>query len=248
MGLLGNLGTSYRKGLVQFIVNDSTGQNTVIQLDASLKEIHGRKSAATKFPLENGLGISDHMIISPFSLELNGIITDSPIGTVQQLITEVGGSLAASLLPPIIPTVGSAAYSILSSQPNTDPTGQRNNPPHNSVVAYKTLLDLQSNSQPFDVLTSLYRYPSMWIEDISAPRDSGTGDSLIFTVQLSQLILVSPQSVNVKIFANPALSANQGDLGQQNTYLSKQFQAGYASEGGAVNAVNNGPIAGPSRE
>lgn len=234
MGILGTQVNPFKKAMVQFIVNDRTGQNTVIQLDASLRETHSRRSPASKFPIENGISISDHMIIEPFSLELNGIITDSPIGTVQQILTSLGTSAISSLLPPIAPIAGAAAYAIISSLKNS---------PSPSVQAYAQLLQLQQNSQPFDVLTSLFRYPSMWIEEVSAPRDNETGNSLIFTVKLSQLILVSPQSVNIQVFSNPALSANQGDLGQQGTNLSPFYQAGFNSGytiSGAGNAVTNG--------
>lgn len=234
MGLLGNLGNPLRAGLVQLIVNDSTGQNTVIQFDASIRENHTRESPVSEFPIENGLAISDHVLVRPFSLELNGIITDSPIGTVQQLLTEVGGTLASSLLPPVAPAIGAAAYSLISSFQNSKSP---------SAKAYGDLLQLQANAQPFDVLTSLYRYSNMWIKRISVPRDAETGNALVFTLELVQLILVSPQSVNVKVFANPALSANQADLGSQAAGIPNGFKQGFTDTNTAINNVVKGGVA-----
>lgn len=202
---------------VQFIQNASS---TVIQLDASLKETHSRKSTLTKFPVENGQTISDHIIIEPFEISINGIITDTPIGDVQGLLTELSTSLVSSLVPPIGVVAAAEAFSLFSALADSSSP---------SVAAYGQLLMLQTSGQIFDLLTSLYRYPSMVITDVSVPRDSGTGDSLIFTVQCSQIILVSPQSVNIQIFANPALSANQGDLGQQGLGLPNGFAAGQAA-------------------
>jgi hypothetical protein len=215
MGLLGSIfGQATR---VQFIQNATS---TVIQFDASLKETHSRKSTPTKFPIENGQTISDHVVLEPFELELNGIITDTPIGGVQGLITEVSTTVASALLPPVGVIAAAGAYSLFTALSNSKSP---------SVAAYGQLLQLQANAQPFDVLTSLYRYPSMWISNITVPRDSGTGKSLVFTVSLTQLLLVSPQSVNVQIFANPGLSANQGDLGQQGLGLPNGFSAGQAA-------------------
>ena len=211
MGLLGS------SGRVQFIQNSTS---TIIQLDASMKENHTRKSTPTRFPIENGGNISDHVILEPFDLELTGIITDTPLSGVGQLLTEVATTVTNSLLPPVGVVAAAGAYSLFKSLSNSKSP---------SVAAYGQLLMLQSNRQPFDVLTSLYRYSSMWISNISAPRDSETGKSLLFTVSLTQLILVSPQSVNVQIFANPGLSANQGDLGQQNAGLPNGFAAGQAA-------------------
>lgn len=214
MGLLGSLGGQQR---VQFIQNSTS---TIIQLDASLKENHSRKSTPTKFPIENGTNISDHLIIEPFELDITGIITDTPLGGIQQILTEVATTAVSSLVPPAGLIAGGVGFALFKALSNSKSP---------SVAAYGQLLALQANGQPFDVLTSLYRYPSMWIADLSAPRDSETGKSLMFTIKLSQLILVSPQSVNIQIFANPALSANQADLGQQGLGAAKGFPAGKAA-------------------
>lgn len=212
MGLLGQILGGAQK--VQFIQN---GSNTIIQFDASVKENHSRESPPTEFPLENGDVVSDHIIVKPFSLELTGIISDTPIGNTKGLLTEVATTLTSSLIPPVgLVTLGAAAalFSALSASQSP------------SVAAYGQLLQLQQNAQPFDVLTSLYRYSNMWIKAISAPRDSETGKVLLFTVSLVQLLLVTPQSVNIQIFANPAVGANLADTGQQGLGLSSAFQQG----------------------
>ena len=215
MGLLGAvLGQKQR---VQFIQNSSS---TVIQLDCSLKENHSRPSPATEFPVENGQTISDHVIVKPFSLEITGIISDTPIGDLKTLLTEIPTTLASALLPPVGIIGASAGYALFSA------LSKSKSP---SVAAYGQLLSLQQNAQPFDVLTSLYRYSNMWITDLSAPRDADTGQALLFTVKLQQLILVTPQSVNVQIFANPALSANKADLGEQGLGIPNGFQQGLAA-------------------
>lgn len=202
MGLLGlNIGPKQR---VQFIQNATA---TVIEFDASLKETHIRNSPPTKFPIEDGTNISDHVILEPFELDLNAIITDSPIGGITGLLTETATTLTSSLLPPVGLIGAAGAYSLISGLKATS----------RSVSYYNQILQLQQNKQPFDVLTSIYRYPSMWIASLSVPRDSETGSSLIFNMKLVQLILVIPQSVSVQIFANPALAANQANLGQQST-------------------------------
>lgn len=225
MGLLGSvLGGQQR---VQFIQN---GTNTIIQFDASLKEDHQRESPPTEFPVENGQVVSDHIIVKPFNLELTGIISDTPIGGIQGLLTEVATSLTASLLPPVGLIAGAAGVALFSA------LSKSKSP---SVAAYSQLLQLQAGippngPQPFDVLTSLYRYPSMWIKSLSVPRDSDTGRSLLFTVSLTQLILVSPQSVNVQIFANPSLSANLADTGQQGPGYLSAIQQGRV---GGLNAT-----------
>jgi len=215
MGLFGAILAN--KQLVQFIQNPT---GTVIQLDASLKETHSRSSTATKFPIENGNNISDHIIISPVSLSIDGIISDTPIGGLKGLITEAATTLTSALVPPVGLAAlagGVALFSALSGSKSP------------SVQAYLQLLQLQENAMPFDVLTTLYRYNNMWIEDLSAPREVENGNALIFTVKLSQLLIVAPQSINISIFANPGLAAGQGDLGRQGLGYANAFQQGQIS-------------------
>lgn len=205
------------KTRVQFIQNN----NTVISFDASLKETHSRESPASEFPIENGQVISDHIITKPFSLELTGIITDTPIGGVGGLLEEAGVSAAANLLPPIGVVAVAGAMSIFSALAGSKKP---------SVAAYGQLINLQDQGQPFAVITSLYRYSNMWIKSLSVPRDAETGQAILFTVSLVQLLLVTPQTVNVSVFANPGLSANKADLGQNSLDLASDAKQGYASE------------------
>lgn len=203
------------KTKVQFVQNN----NTVITFDASIKENHTRESPASEFPIETGQVISDHIIVKPFSLELTGIISDTPLGGLGGLLQEVGVTAASALLPPVGVVAISGALALFSALAGSKSP---------SVAAYGQLINLQQTAQPFDVITSLYRYPSMWIKSLSVPRDADTGQALLFTVQLVQLLLVTPQSVNISIFANPSLSANKADLGQADPGLLSDAQQGYA--------------------
>lgn len=223
MGLVGAiLGKQQR---VQFIQNAT---NTLIQLDASIKEDHGRDSPPTEYPVENGNTISDHVFVKPFNLSITGMISDTPIGDTKNLLTEVATTLTSSLVPPLGVVAAGAGYALFKS------LSQSKSP---SVAAYAQLLQLQANAQPFDVLTTLYRYPSMWIRSLSAPRDAETGNALLFTVHLTQLILVTPQSVNVQIFANPGLAANKADLGQQGAGIPNGFAQGYKDTTSAITSI-----------
>lgn len=232
MGLLGQIFSGQTR--VQLIQNN----NTVVQFDASIKEQHKRESPPTEFPVENGQTISDQIILKPFALELTGLITDTPIGGVEQLLTEVATTLTAKLTPPKTLVAAGAAIG-LGTALFTAIAGSKSP----SVAAYGQLLILQEKGLPVDVITSLYRYPNMWIKSISAPRDADTGKALLFTIELVQLILVSPQSVNIAIFANPALSAAIADMGEQGTGIPNGFQQGFSDTNKAINAVVPGGLA-----
>ena len=228
MGLLGNILAGKQR--VQIIQNN----NTIIQLDASIKENHQRESPPTEFPIEDGTSISDHIVIKPFTLELTGIISDTPLQGAAAVITEAATTLTSALLPPIGLIGAAAAFSLFSAD------AQSSSP---SVAAYNKLLAIQDggasgNPTPVDVLTSLKRYSNMWIKSVSAPRDAETGKALIFTVSLVQLIIVQPQTVNISIFANPGLSSSQADVGEQAGYDSALKQGRLA---GLQQTLGGGP-------
>lgn len=228
MGLLGALLGNQR---VQIIQND----NTVIQLDCSVSETHSRESTPTEFPVENGQTVSDHIILKPLTLEITGIVSDTPVGGIGGLITEAATSVTSALAPPL-GVVGGAAALGIGSALFSALLGSKSP----SVAAFLQLLSLQQNSQALTILTSLNRYENMWIRSVSVPRDSNTGKILQFTASFTQLLLVTPQSVNLGVFANAALSAAQGNSGEQNLNLSKKYQQGFSDSSSAVNKVTGG--------
>lgn len=210
-GLLGLLNQSQKK--VQFVQNQT---GTVISIDCTVSETHAKEGQPTDFPLENGESISDHIISKPFSLELQGIISDTPLKLLNSALTTV----ASAVIPAsgiIAASAGMALFSALSGSKSP------------SVAAYGQLLKLQANKLPFDVITTLQRYENMWIKSISVPRDAATGQVLVFNLSLVQLLLVSPQTVNIQKFTNGDLSANQASLGKQQTEVSA-FEQGHLAE------------------
>jgi hypothetical protein len=214
---------------VQFIKNG----NTVIQFDASLSENHSRKSQATEFPIENGKTINDHVILKPFELELNIIITDTPLSSLKGLLTESATTLTHALTPPLGTVAlgaGLGGLSLVSALFGADsPT----------TASYKQLLKIQEQADPFTVLTSLFRYPNMVISNIGVPREAANGRALIATISLTQLTIVKPKSINIRL-SNPGLSSGLNDLGQQNNSESpfiKGAKDGFADTQSALKNV-----------
>lgn len=200
------LGSTQR---VQFI-QSTTG--TVISIDCTVKEIHKIDSPPTEYPVEDGTTISDNVLLKPATLDIEGIISDAPISLIQSLVS----TGISHFLPPIGvlgASVGVALFNALSKSESP------------SVVAFGQLLELQQSRTPFDVVTRLKRYESMWIKSLSVPRDATTGKTLQFTVNLVQIILVSPQMINIQRFKNSDLSASEANKGKQE-FLTSGFEKG----------------------
>jgi hypothetical protein len=175
---------------------------TVIEIDCTTQETHSRESPPTEFELEDGGTVSDHIILKQQALEIQGIITDTPISVINSALTAV----ASHFIPPIgivAAGVGMALFNALKKSESP------------SVQAYAQLLKLQEERKPFDVLTTLNRYDSMVIKSISVPRDAATGQTLVFTLQLVKLKIVKPQTVNIGKYNNSDLSPEELNGGKQ---------------------------------
>lgn len=219
--VIGLIGKTQRK--VQFIRPNTGG--AVITIDATLSEKHSREAEPTQFEVEDGNSVSDHIILKSFTLELQGLISDTPLSIVNSLVTTAVGAV----LPPIGVVAGSLGVALFSALSKSDSP---------SVAAYGQLLGLQEERKPFNVLTTLKLYKNMWIKSISVPRDANTGKALLFDVTLVQLLLVTPQTVNIVKYASPDLSSGLANKGKQevDNEAVRQFKLGVA---GAVNAAKN---------
>lgn len=198
--------------------------STAIVLDCADKETHSRIATPTKFPVENGQNVSDDLIIEPFDLKITGIISDSPLSTIQSLVT-AGVSV---VLPPVGVIAASAAYAIGKSL-----LGAKSP----SVQAYGRLLQLQGQKLPMNVLTTLGLYKNMWITSISVPREKKSTGWLEFDIGFAQLILVQPQTVNIGKFSNAAVSSQQANLGKQQALQSQTLASMTAGNTAVLSAA-----------
>lgn len=196
----------------------------VMELDASISESHERSTTITENEVEDGAVISDHAKLNPIKLNLEALISDSPL-TLFNSIAGLGASTLASRASGLVGTAVSTAASfgakklIESGKAGSVEGIVSNNRTKNPEDAYKYLCELWANRTPFTVQTALQKYDNMMIENLSIPRTANNGKSLRFSVSLKQITIV--ESAVVKV---PALrldkSAKSGgssaaDLGKQ---------------------------------
>lgn len=232
-GLVGNAAGLYSAltgapQLVQFL--DAYG-NTLIQFDASLSETYTTTAEPTQFPVEDGSSISDHITRTPLELQISAMVTDTPLGGVQQLMTEAATVAATAALPPLGVIAAATGLAIWQAHQLSDKP---------SLAAYATLLSLQNGNpdatpptppQPFSVKTRLGTYDSMVIKSLAVPRDAETGSALIFNMTLQQLIIVASQTLSVSQADVPGLAAARQTLGDQQGQNVSGFRPGYEAAG-----------------
>lgn len=132
----------------------------VIQFDCSLSERHAGDAEVTEHPVETVIGaagvpgvVSDHIRALPEELEINGIVTNTPIVFLASALAE----------SPVFP---------FKRSPLQD----------RADTAYWTLRQLKNAGHLLDVVTSLRTYSNMAITSLVVARDVSNGNVLNCTV------------------------------------------------------------------
>lgn len=204
------------------------GKQTIVQFDAVLQETHTLETSPTVFPVEDGSTVGDHIIVAPVELNLTGIITDTPLNNRNQLFKESITSVANAVIGPLGVLGATAAFAGFGAQQGASSP---------SFTAYNQLVKLAVGDasgtttippMPFDVVTRLRRYPNMVIKNMSVPRDATTGNALVFTIQLAQMTIVSPQTLTLSLSKLPSVASVKERLenGGDDTDLAEKYRQG----------------------
>jgi hypothetical protein len=149
-----------------------------ITLDVLLTENPTHSAEVTDHQVEEGANVSDHVRQKPDTLQLEGILSNTPVtGSQMTRVIESGGLVFDSnIFADEESPRGSAGY---------------------AEAAYKALLELKEAGTVITVTTSRKTYENMVIEQIQAPRDARTGDAIRILVNLKQVRIVSNRLTTV---------------------------------------------------
>ena len=180
----------------------------VMTLDISIKETHNRSATVTENEIEDGTVVSDHVRTNPEKLEIQGEISEFPIG-----LGGVSGVTAVGLQRKILGSEGLVK-------------GVRKKPED----AWTYLKEVFDAGEPIEIITGLQSYEDMIIEELSVPRSVRDGKSLVFTVKLKRIrFAVTETTAAFKLDA----AANAGGKNGKGKQSSKEA-AGKSKDKGSI--------------
>lgn len=138
-----------------------------IKIDGFIRENTVHKSRATRNPVENGVDITDHIILEPMEYNMDGVITNSPIGL--EAFTEIGG-----------------AFDVGGIFGRSTPNGETR-----SQQVYLTLVGMQRNKDFITIESSIKVYDNLIMTSISVIQDKSNANSIFFTASFQEVFLVS---------------------------------------------------------
>ena len=141
----------------------------LVQFDASLSESHLSEADITDHPVEEGANIADHIRNRPDSIEINGVVTNTPIAYLASLTAK----------SPLTSDLGSVDDRV--------------------ETAYQELLRIKNTGELVEVITSLRTYKNMVLKSVSVVRDQANGNILNTSVALREMLIANALSVDLPI-------------------------------------------------
>ncbi len=158
-----------------------------VTITCSVHESHMYSAQVTDHPMEVGSDVSDHRVVDPFILTLDGVISDATTDVLQDLL----GSIKPGS------SVNAAAASRIPVE-----------------VAYQRFLDMFKAASVLTVVTSLASYERMVFTRFGVTRDKDTNTVLSFSAELKQVTFVKSQTITALAFK---AAAEPVDLGKKPT-------------------------------
>lgn len=148
-----------------------------IELDATVTEKHTGMVEVTKHPIEQGANPTDHARVLPWKLQIEGLLTNTPLGAETRLARGINNSASSTGAP------GAAGQA------------QR---------SFAALEKLRTDRKTVTVLTSTRRYTNMLITQIEQPVEAKIGDAIRFTMSLEEVRFVRSEVARIEITNRPA--------------------------------------------
>ena len=176
------------------IAAQGTAAFTVINVDATLSELHSAEIELTSHPVETGANITDHARQKPREIKLDGFITNTPVDN--SLANAAARAMPA--LGMVLAAGQSVAGALIGSSITRD--------------AFDKFQQLYTNATLVNVFTPYRTYANMIMVSFSCPREQANGDALRFTAKFREVFFVTSQIVTIP---NSQLAQPTLDMGTQ---------------------------------
>jgi hypothetical protein len=197
---------------------------SVLLVDVTVSDSVSFEAELTSHPVERGLDVTDHILVKPRKIEIEGIASEAPLqlrnaysekGLLDQAADAVGGVSGAVAQKfggsGIIQGAAAAVGGIVSNKlfAASQTPGQQ---------AKEALIKILEEKTPINIQIAKKNYPNMVLVSLSFPRDPALGQAVRFRASFQQIRKVSAKRIVVKAARGDVRhTAGQADsLGNQN--------------------------------
>lgn len=219
MALLENLIRGREPTTIFYSVNNGDkSEKKAIPLDALISEAVEVPSEITEHPVEDDADISDHVIIKPRMLKLEGKVTTTPftIGSLLQgAIGQVGAKIGAGLggaLGSSGSALGAVAGNVGAGFISKSLADLLDGSSSNRLDSfYKELMNLRTQKVPVEIVSGFTRHTSYIMGTFSLSRDNKSGQSLKVAIQFKELIVATSKTERIPVPKERGAVGKQGN-------------------------------------
>lgn len=186
----------------------------VLEIDATPSKTHEMTSQITKNPIEDGSDITDNVRIENNILNMECIISESPLSllgsafnTFTGAVTSSVGELSSGFAAQLSTAAGSSIAGIIASRNNEDRLFPEK--------AFQYLEELRERRIPFTVVTRLKRYENMLIARLTVPEEVDLGRSLKFQATFEQVQIARTRTLQLPERQTQTGATKKQDTGKQ---------------------------------
>lgn len=164
---------------ISWYLNGKEHRIDELVLDAIITEKHNFSSEITEHPVEDGSMIVDHIYNKPISIDLDCIITNTPMTWA-----------------------GLTAFNSLKRYVDNESNDF-------AEIAFKKIEEIFIKRKPISIATSLKTYENMVLENLSVERGGRSSSSLHFNCTAKQIRIISRQMVPIPKPKSPRTQSKQ---------------------------------------
>ena len=169
------------------------------QLDATVNESFSKEMDATTNPVEQGVDITDHIILKPEKLTIEGVMSATPISATSEIMG-LAGSVAAAAGSALAGPLGGVAGAVGGTLGGKSLAGLL------GVAADRTLADfitelsmVADNRLPLEIVTGLRTYKDMVLISYNYARNPTMSGGLTVNLSFQQIRFANSITVRVPL-------------------------------------------------
>jgi hypothetical protein len=169
--------------------SNANQQRTLLKIDCTVSEEVSLEAQATMHEIEDGGQIADHVIKKGRTLQLEGIVSDTPITLTSTLAGNAAGFVGSQIggTAGAISTAAGVVMANLALSGSAKP----------SKAALDIFEEIYANATPLVIVAGLATYTDMVMEKFTAPRSAANAGALVFKAAFRQVNIISGESVTV---------------------------------------------------
>jgi len=182
---------------------DPIRPKVILKIDATISLSYRREAALTEYPVEDGADITDHYVIKPKMLSVQGVVSNTPLEFYEGAINVATGVIPNATVRALSAGASSAGQLLIRRGANRGEPAKR---------AYNYLNELMDKKIPFTFVTRYEAYKNMLITSLDISRSTGTGDSLPFSCELREVRIVSARRGDVNAYLDSINGKSSGNI------------------------------------